>query len=169
MVDRRNSDRPIRKDHWRDAMIVQTSRFGPLEVDDQRLITFEQGMLGFPQQTKFALVQTGENSGFYWLQAVDRPDLAFIVCDPRLFVTEYRAPIKAEELASIGLQSPDGAQVFVIVNKVDDMLTGNLQGPLVVNVQTRAGRQLVLSDRRYSTRHPLMRLPERDTAVTKSA
>jgi hypothetical protein len=49
--------------------------------------------------------------------------------------------------------------VFVIVNKVDDLLTGNLQGPLVVNVETRQARQLVLSDRRYSTRHPLMRVP----------
>ncbi len=149
-------------------MIINTSRFGPLEVDDQRLIMFEQGVLGFPEQNTYALVQTGENSGFYWLQAVDRPDLVFIVCDPRLFVTDFRAPIRAAELASIGLDSPDGAQVFVIVNKVDDMLTGNLQGPLVINVQTRAGRQLVLSDKRYSTRHPLMRLPTRD-AVSKSA
>lgn len=149
-------------------MIIETSRFGQLEVDDGRLINFEQGILGFPHQKQYALVQTGENSGFYWLQAVDRPDLAFIVCDPRLFVTDYRTPIKAEELASIGLDSPDHVQVFVIVNKVDDMLTGNLQGPLMVNVESRAARQLVLSDRRYSTRHPLMRLPERQ-AVSKSA
>jgi flagellar assembly factor FliW len=150
-------------------MIITTSRFGQLEVDDRRLICFEQGILGFPQQKQYALVQTGENSGFYWLQAVDRQDLAFIVCDPRLFVTDYRTPIKAEELASIGLESPDGAQVFVIVNKIDDMLTGNLQGPLVVNIETRAARQLVLSDRRYSTRHPLMRLPAREPVVSKSA
>ena len=141
-------------------MIIETSRFGQLDVDDRRFIVFKQGILGFPEQKRYALVQTGSNSGFYWLQAVDRPDLAFIVCDPRLFVTDYRAPIKAEELASIGLDSPDDAQVFVIVNKVDDMLTGNLQGPLVINVQVRTGRQLVLSDRRYSTRHPLMRLPK---------
>lgn len=149
-------------------MILNTSRFGQLEVDGRRLITFKQGILGFPEQKEYALVQTGENSGFYWLQAVDRPDLAFIVCDPRLFVTDYRAPIKAEELASIGLDSPEGAQVFVIVNKIDDMLTGNLQGPLVVNVQMRAARQLVLSDKRYSTRHPLMRLPSAEV-VSKSA
>jgi len=149
-------------------MNIHTSRFGQLEVDEGRLIGFEQGILGFPEQKRYALVQTGQNSGFYWLQAVDRPELAFIVCDPRLFVTDYRVPVRAEELAFIGLDSPDGAQVFVIVNKVDDMLTGNLQGPLVVNVQTHQGRQLVLSDRRYSTRHPLMRLPSRQ-AVSKSA
>ena len=142
-------------------MIIETSRFGQLEVDDQRLITFERGILGFPEQQTYALVQTGEDSGFYWLQSVDCADLAFIVTDPRLFVADYRAPIKSEELALLGLEDPEKAQVFIIVNKVDDMLTGNLQGPLVVNTETRAARQLVLSDKRFSTRHPLVRLPSR--------
>ena len=142
-------------------MIIETSRFGPLEVDETRLITFERGILGFPDTTQYALMQTGEQSAFYWLQAVDREDLAFVVCDPRLFVPEYRVPVKTEELAPIGVTDPDRAQVFIIVNKMEDLLTGNLQGPLVVNVDTRQGRQLVLSDKKFSTRHPLVRLPAR--------
>ncbi len=140
-------------------MIIQTSRFGSLEVDDSRLIGCDKGILGFPDNREYALVQTGEDSGFYWLQSVDRDDLAFVVCDPRLFVPDYRVPVKAEELIPIGLDDPANAQVFIIVNKIDGMLTGNLQGPLVVNVETRQAKQLVLSDKRFSTRHPLMRLP----------
>ena len=139
-------------------MIVETSRFGPLEVDESRLIVFDRGILGFPDTNRYALVQTGEDSGFFWLQAVDRKDLAFVVCDPRLFVPDYRAPVKTEELNEIGVDDPAGAQVLIIVNKVDDVLTGNLQGPLVVNVDTKKAKQLVLSDKRFSTRHPLMRL-----------
>ena len=142
-------------------MLIETSRFGRLEVDDQRLLTFPEGILGFPNNRSYALVQTGENSGFYWLQAVDRPELAFVVCDPRLFVADYRVPVRREELSSLGVEESEEAQVFVIVNKVDDLLTGNLQGPLVVNVATQEGKQLVLSDKRYSTRHPLMRLPSK--------
>lgn len=149
-------------------MIIDTSRFGQLEVDEKRLITFDQGILGFPEQNEYALIQTGQGSGFYWLQSVCTDDLAFVVCDPRLFVTDYQVPVKLEELQTIGLSDPEEAQVFVIVNKVDDLLTGNLQGPLVVNVGNRKGRQLVLSDKRYSTRHPLMRLP-RSPAMTKTA
>jgi len=142
-------------------MNIQTSRFGPLDVDDTRLITFERGILGFSDTARYALVQTGDESAFYWLQAVDREDLAFVVCDPRLFVPEYRVPVKAEELAPIGITDMDDAQVFVIVNKFDDVLTGNLQGPLVVNARTKQAKQLVLSDKKFSTRHPLMRLPQR--------
>ncbi len=142
-------------------MIIPTSRFGQLEVDDQRLITFEKGILGFPNFKRYALIQTGEGSGFYWLQSVETPELAFVVTDPRLFLADYVVPIKVEELALLGLKAVDGAQVFIIVNKVDSMLTGNLQGPLVINLATRAAKQLVLSDRRYSTRHPLMRVGQK--------
>ncbi len=150
-------------------MKIQTSRFGELEVDENRLIHFEKGILGFPDQQRYALIQTGQDSGFYWLQAVDRADLAFVVCDPRLFIPDYRVPVKAEELERLGLSEVDEAQVFVIVNKVDRVLTGNLQGPLVINVQTRRGKQLVLSDRRYTTRHPLMEMAEKREAVSRTA
>jgi len=141
-------------------MIVQTSRFGQLEVESERLITFDEGILGFPDQKEYALIQTGVGSGFYWLQSVDTPGLAFVVCDPRLFVADYQVPVKLDDLGGIGLSDPEKAQVFVIVNKIGDLLTGNFQGPLVVNVVNRHARQLVLSDKRYSTRHPLMRIPE---------
>jgi flagellar assembly factor FliW len=150
-------------------MIIKTSRFGGIEVDDQRFLNFPKGLLGFPDDREYALIQTGENSAFYWMQAVHRPELAFVVCDPRMFVPEYRVAIKADDLAQIGLAESNGSQVFVIVNKVDEMLTGNLQGPLVINLATRIGKQLVLSDKRYSTRYPLMRLPVEQAAVSRIA
>ena len=150
-------------------MQIATSRFGDMEVDESRLIRFPRGVLGFPDQQEYALIQTSEKSDFYWLQSVRRPELAFVVCDPRLIVPEFRVPIKAEELEELGLESAEGAQVFVIVNKVGDVLTGNLQGPLIINISTRAGKQLVLSDRRYSTRHPMLKLEEPEAAVTRTA
>ncbi|UCG31933.1 MAG: flagellar assembly protein FliW [Phycisphaerales bacterium] len=152
-------------------MIIQTSRFGSLEIDGERLIRFPKGILGFPHSKEYALIQTGEQSAFYWLQAVDRPELAFVVCDPRLFIPDYHIPIKAEDLAEMGLGDVQEAQVFVIANRVGDQLTANLQGPLVINVPTRVGYQLVLSDRRFGTRHPLMKLPrsEERAVVSKTA
>ena len=149
-------------------MVINTSRFGPVEVDGDRLIAFEGGVLGFPQHQEYALIQTGVGSGFYWLQSVTASDLAFVVTDPRLFVADYQVPVKLEDLEGIDLANPGDAQVFIIVNKISELLTGNLQGPLVVNVRNRKARQLVLSDKRYSTRHPLMRVPQR-AAMSKSA
>jgi flagellar assembly factor FliW len=150
-------------------MWLETSRFGRIEVDETRLITLPKGVLGFPEQTRYALIQTGPESAFFWLQAVDRAELAFVVCDPRLFVPDYCAPIRADEAEALSLKDLGDAQVFVIVNKVDGTLTGNLQGPLVINCENRVGQQLVLSEKRYATRHPLMRLPEEAEAVSKTA
>lgn len=149
-------------------MIIETSRFGPLEVDSERLMFFDDGLLGFPEQHDYALIQTGEGSGFYWLQSVNTPELAFVVCDPRLFVVDYQVPVKLDDLQCIELDKADNAQVFVIVNKSGDLLTGNFQGPLVINVVNRKACQLVLSDKRYSTRHPLMRIPK-PAALSKTA
>ena len=139
-------------------MIVNTSRFGQVEVDDSRVITFTKGLLGFPRYKRYVLIQPGEDSYFWWLQSIETPDLAFVVTDPSLFVSTYKVPIRPEQMQELGLDSIDDAQVFVIVNKRDGVLTGNLQGPLVVHVHNRIGEQLVLSDRRFTTRVPLIEL-----------
>ncbi len=150
-------------------MRIQTSRFGTVEIDDRRITVFPKGLIGFPECKRFALIQTNEEGVFYWLQSVDIPELAFIVCDPQIFVPDYRVPIKYEEIQLIELEDTSTVQILVIVNKVDDLLTGNLQGPLVINTQKLLGTQLVLSDKRYTTRYPLMRLQRRGPALASTA
>ena len=147
-------------------MIVNTSRFGKVEVDDNRVITFPKGLLGFPRYKNYVLLQPDGDSYFYWLQSTQAPDLAFVVTDPSLFVSSYTVPIKTEQMQELGLNSLDDAQVFVIVNKVRNTLTGNLQGPLVVHVDRMVGEQLVLSDRRFTTRVPLVELKPPVEAVS---
>jgi len=149
-------------------MLIRTTRFGTVEIDEERVITFEDGLLGFPQRRRYALIQTNSDPVFFWLQSLDQPDLAFVVCDPQAFVPEYRAPIRPEEVKALELQDLAEAQVLVIVNKVDGYLTANLLGPLAIGAQSLKGKQLVLSDKHYSTRHRLMRVAP-PTAVAKTA
>lgn len=137
-------------------MFIQTTRFGEIEVDEGRIIRFPKGLLGFPRYKQYVLIEAGEDSTFWWLQSIDLPELAFVVTDPSLFVPTYRVPVKAEQLAALGIDAIGQAQVFVIVNKREHTLTGNLQGPLVISVGERVGEQLVLSDRRFTTRMPLV-------------
>jgi flagellar assembly factor FliW len=139
-------------------MQVQTTRFGVLQIPDDRVIEFPKGLLGFSQFTRYCLLEPGEDACFFWLQCLDEPSLAFVVTDPTLFVPEYAVPIRPEQMAELGLGKLEDAQVFVIVNKVDHTLTGNLQGPLVVNTMSRSGEQLVLAEKRWTTRHPLVQV-----------
>ena len=139
-------------------MEVRTTRFGVIEIAEDRVITFPKGLLGFPEHRRYCLLEPGQDACFFWLQSLDDPDLAFVVTDPGLFVPEYSVPIRPEQMGELGLGSIQDAQVFVIVNKVDQTLTGNLQGPLVINTSTRAGEQLVLAEKRWTTRHALMKV-----------
>jgi len=139
-------------------MQVRTTRFGVVEIPDDRVLEFPKGLLGFSQQTRYCLLEPGEDACFFWLQCVDEPSLAFVVTDPSLFIPDYSVPIRAEQMIELKLGKLEDAQVFVIVNKIEQVLTGNLQGPLVINTMTRNGEQLVLAEKRWTTRHPLVQL-----------
>src|SRR5690242_15776517 len=114
-------------------MLIQTSRFGPVEVDADRMLRFPRGILGFPKHQNYVLIQPEYDSTFYWLQSADTADLAFVVTDPLLFVPDYVVPIREETRLELDIKDISDAQVLVIVNKVGDNLTANLQGPLVVH------------------------------------
>lgn len=139
-------------------MEVRTTRFGVIEIADDRVITFPKGLLGFAECRRYCLLEPGEDACFFWLQSLDDPSLAFVVTDPALFVPDFTVPIRQEQLDELGLTSLSDAQVFIIVNKVDQQLTGNLQGPLVINTLTRTGEQFVLAEKRWTTRHALVRI-----------
>ncbi len=141
-------------------MNVETTRFGVVDVDENRIITFPTGLLGFSSFTRYALLQPDEDAAFFWLQCIDAPELAFVVTDPSLWVRDYQVPIRREQMDELALDKLENAQVFVILNKHDRTLTGNLQGPLIINIVTRNAMQLVLADKRWTTRHEIVQLSE---------
>ena len=139
-------------------MDIQTSRFGLLNVDEQRIIQFRQGLLGFPNHKRFALIQTGMEKCFFWLQCADEPNLAFVVADPTIFFKDYDVPIRPETMKELNMADVAFAQVLVICNKVDQWLTGNLMGPLVINAANCLAQQVVLTEKKWTSRQPLLRL-----------
>jgi len=150
-------------------MDVRTTRFGVIEIAEDRVITIPKGLLGFPERTRFCLLEPGQDACFFWLQSLDDPALAFVVTDPALFVGEYSVPIRQEQMSELGLESLEDAQVFVIVNKVGEELTGNLQGPLIINTVSRLGEQAVLADRRWTTRHPRVKVATGESGARRAA
>ena len=150
-------------------MDIQSTRFGTMAVDDDRVIHFPNGLLGFPEHKRFALVQTGEENYFFWLQSVDEPNLAFVVTDPTIFFKEYQVPLREETWQDLQLADEGDVQCFVICNKVGEWLTGNLLGPLVVNAGNRLAQQIVLTEKKWTTRQPLMQLQTEVAPLAKSA
>jgi flagellar assembly factor FliW len=149
-------------------MEIQTTRFGLLSVDETRVMTFPNGLLGFPQHNSFALIQSGQENYFFWLQSVTDPNLAFVVTDPSIFFKDYDVPLREETQRELQVTDPAAVQVFVICNKVEEWLTGNLLGPLVINVENRLAQQVVLTEKKWGTRQPLLRL-QAEIPLAKSA
>lgn len=139
-------------------MKIATSRFGEVEIRDDRVINFRFGLLGFHDFTQFCLIEPADDACFFWLQSTQDAELAFVVTDPMIFEPSYQVAIRPAEMREIGLAALDDAQVFVVVNKIDRQLTGNLQGPIVINTLNREAKQLVLADRQWTVRHPLMKV-----------
>ena len=150
-------------------MKVATKAYGLIEVDERQKIVFPQGLFGFETLSDYLLLDA-ERQPFYWLQSIDVEQVAFVLVSPFLFRPDYELNISNEELAEIDITSPEKALIFSIVTIPPDgsPMTANLQGPLVINRDTRTGKQAVLSDARWKTKHDIMAelsaLPEPVTA-----
>lgn len=136
-------------------MKVMTTRFGEVEVSDDARVTFPDGILGFNELRQYVLLKTTELGLFRWLQSTEIPDLAFVVCDPRLIVPDYNVEVRSEELEDIEVGDASEAEVMVILANPDDRIrmTANLQGPIIYNSRKRLARQIVLAEDTHSCRH----------------
>ena len=150
-------------------MQIKTSRFGSVNVEEADLISFPLGLIGYETHTRFALVAANQNSGFYWLQAVDDPEVAFLVTDPDSFFKDYDVPIREETQQDLNLADTKDGRVLVICNRLGDWLTGNLMGPLVINMAARKGEQVVLTEKKWTCRQPLLKLESGVPAMAQAA
>jgi flagellar assembly factor FliW len=138
---------------------IQTTRFGEVEVEDQSIILVQGGIIGFARYERYMIIEHKSESPFFWLQAVDSPDLAFVIVDPCLFMPDYNLTLSAPILADLKAQESQEVAVHVLVtipHGRPQEMTANLLGPLVINTQAKLARQIIVDDERYSHRHPII-------------
>lgn len=136
-------------------MIVKTGRFGQLSVSDEEMISIPQGILGFPEYTKFFLVDPGDDTLILWLQSTENADIAFPLLEPKIFKPDYAARLSAAELRELKLENINQSAVFSILTIPEDVaqMTANLKAPLVINLKQQLAKQVVLQENEYSIKH----------------
>ena len=145
-------------------MIVQTSRFGAVEITNDDLISFPEGLLGFADLKKFVLLDDPIDEIFAWLQCVDDGQIAFAVLEPELFVPNYKVQLSRHDMEALLVDDERPARFFSIVTIPEDptLMTANLKAPIVLNPCGRIGRQCVLQDNSLAIREPIFsRLQQR--------
>lgn len=136
------------------TMKVQTSRFGEIELPDETVIRFPEGVVGFEDAKNWVMFDCGDEGLFKWLQSCDRPDVAFVICDASVILPQYQIMIGEKERALLDLDDLSDGVVCLILTIPDDPreATANLLGPIVMNSEKRLGMQIVLVNPEYSTR-----------------
>lgn len=138
-------------------MIVNTTRFGPIEISSEDLLDFSEGLLGFNDLEKFVLLDDPNDEIFAWLQSCDEPSIAFPVLEPELFEDNYKLELSKSDLQSLGADDVSGLRSFCIITIPEDpaRMTANLKAPVVVNIEKRRARQCVLQNNKLEIREPI--------------
>lgn len=139
-------------------MTALSNRFGSFSYEEEDVVHFPDGLLGFPDVHDFVLIQHKENSPFRWLQSLEVPTLAFLVTDPGAFFADYAPEMPLDDVEALNLSVETPRLVYTMVTIPSghpESMTVNLAGPIVIHAETRVARQLVLDDPRYPIRQSI--------------
>lgn len=139
-------------------MKIQSGRLGEVEINPAKIITLNDGVIGFPAYKRYVFLPfMEEDSPFELFQAVDHGNLGFIAVNPFLFAPGYEFEISDADMEAIQVTSKDDVtvKVFVTIPKNPKEMTANLQGPLLINEKRLLGMQIVLQDTEHTTKHPI--------------
>ncbi|MGM7702915.1 flagellar assembly protein FliW [Pseudalkalibacillus sp. Hm43] len=143
-------------------MLIETRYFGEVEVEGNEVITFEQGLPGFVDEKKFVIIPfADEETPLSILQSTGTPSLAFVIANPFMFYKDYEFTIPEGVLGQLKIKDEKEVAVFVILTVEDpfENTTANLKAPIVLKVEERVGKQVVLNDDNYHTKHKLIQEP----------
>lgn len=136
-------------------IVLEGTRFGTIDVDEQAVIELPAGLVGFPSETRFVLLR-GEGDGIGHLQSLRTPHLALAVIDGALVGADYPVPSAAALASEAGLGGADVAVLVpVVARRGEPDLRANLLAPIIVDATARRAAQVVLDPRRYTTAAPL--------------
>lgn len=137
-------------------MVIETSRFGILDYEEEKMIRFSGGIPGFKDYEKYMIV-TLADSPFQYLQSVEEGALAFIMASPFDFFQEYEFEITEQLKSEMNIRNNEDIQVYNIVNVQGDLAsaTMNLAAPVIINKNESIGIQYILPNGSYSIHEPL--------------
>ncbi|AOZ97364.1 flagellar assembly factor FliW [Butyrivibrio hungatei DSM 14810] len=140
-------------------MKLTTRVFGEVEIEESKIITFPNGIIGFPDMTRFTLMHDedqGSNT-IKWLQSIDEPNFAMPVMDPLVVCPDYKPVVDKAEVEYIGNLSEEEMLVLVTVTVPHDLklMTVNLKGPFIINTKDMKASQTIIDNDEYPVKFPI--------------
>ena len=137
---------------------VNTSRFGEIEVDENNVVHFANGIPAFEGENEFVILPYDQESPYYFMQSLKSPDLAFLLTIPFLFFPDYTFEIDDETVKELEIKNQENVMYYSMItipNGSIRYMTANLLAPIVLNTDNMRAKQVVLEKSNYTTKHRL--------------
>jgi flagellar assembly factor FliW len=144
-------------------MRITTLKFGEIDVPEDKIIVMAKPILGFENLKRYCIVEREDCAPFLWYQSLDDPTIVFVLVNPVYFYAEYRIEVNPKEVEELHISDVRSVETYVIVTIPADpsQMTVNLQGPVLINTETRLAKQMVLANSDYGVKHYLLAEAER--------
>jgi len=139
-------------------MTIMTSRFGAVEFEEERIVRMIKGLPGLEELTSYVLIKAEETRPIVWLQSTEDPAVALPMIYTFEIIEEYAFDVQDEEIAALSIQKPEELMVLTVVVLTEDLaqMTANLVAPVLINMRTGQGCQVLLDQPQYSTKTPIL-------------
>jgi flagellar assembly factor FliW len=152
-------------------MLIHTVNFGVLEVPEDKIITFKEGLPGFPQIHRFVVLELEELKPFQYLQALDDPPIALFIINPFIVDQTYEFRLTDSDMEDVQSTNSSELAVYAVATIPDNPndATLNLMAPIVINDKDRCGKQVILHESNYSVKHSLLSNAVKNDVEAKEA
>jgi flagellar assembly factor FliW len=133
-------------------MQVNTARFGPIEVEEDKIIHIPEGLVGFKKYSRFVIINVEKYRPFLWLQSLDDGSLCFVMADPWQFFADYAPELPDDDVEYLEIDNPTVVAIYTLISFDGNFsnMKFNLLAPLCINHKTSKGRQVILNNGSYT-------------------
>lgn len=137
-------------------MIMETKHFGQIEIDEESIIYFEEGIPGFDDIHRYGVIKSEDpESPFSWIQAIEDSEIAFALVNPFAVKNDYDFELKNKYAKNLEIEDINQVVVYAVVVVPEDIskISMNLKAPIIVNMNNRKAAQIILDTDKYTVRH----------------
>ena len=140
-------------------MKLITKYHGTIQYGEDEVIYFKKGLPGFPGLTKFILFSVKENELFNILHSIEDDSVGLVVISPFCICKDYEVELKENILDELSIADEKDVLIVNTVSLNSDVkkITSNFKAPIIINIKSKLGEQIILSDEKYEIKYPIFK------------
>lgn len=138
-------------------MVINTTRFGEIEVDEQKIIYFKKGIPGVEYLKKYIFLTPENSYPIYYLQSIEDMNIVLPVMNPYDVISDYTLQVSEDVVKDLGIENDEDLLILnvAVIPKDIQKMTINLAAPILINIKKLTGVQYIMDTKKYSIRESI--------------